>query len=411
MNTRKFVRELQKAKKEKTPRFRESFTFGTGEQVLCESKAHYEVLDGMTNALDDGSIKPEEFSIRELFEECVPDGRELAESLNPRYPQQGTQNLVEAAGGIAASDFSNISGQIVYTRLIEKMQMEEFKFTNIIPTQSTPYDGEKIAGIDGLGDQAAVVAELQEYPLIGTSEDWIETPQTTKRGFIVPVSKEAIFFDRTGRLLNEAGKVGEWLGVNKEKRAIDCVIDENVTTHKHNWKGTQYDTYVSTPWDNTATTAGLVDYTDINEVELLLSAITDPSTGEPVVIEADTIIVTPQLYMTAARIVNATEIVQGAIGAAVPRTTARQAEVITGSVGRYNILSSRQLAARMGTDTTWYLGNPARAFVYMENWPIAVIRQDEGPAMFHRDVVTQFRCSERGQYYTLEPRVIAKATA
>jgi hypothetical protein len=65
----------------------------------------------------------------------------------------------------------------------------------------------------------------------------------------------------------------------------------------------------------------------------------------------------------------------------------------------------------MTTDTTWYLGNPARAFVYMENWPIAVIRQDEGPAMFHRDIVTQFRCSERGQYYVLEPRVMAKATA
>ena len=53
MNTRKFGRELQKAKKEKTPRFRESFRFGTGEQVLCESKAHYDVLDGMSNSLED----------------------------------------------------------------------------------------------------------------------------------------------------------------------------------------------------------------------------------------------------------------------------------------------------------------------------------------------------------------------
>jgi hypothetical protein len=415
--SRKFVRELRRARKEKTPRFRESITFGNpvstqGTTVLCESKAEHDHLSTWQDALSDGSLKPEEFSIRELFEECYDDGFELAQSLNPRYPGQSTQNLLEAAGGIAASDFSNISGQIVYTRLIEKMRLEEFKFTNMIPTQSTPYDGEKIAGIDGLGDQASVVGELQEYPLIATSEDWIETPQTTKRGFIVPVSKEAVFFDRTGRLLDEAGKVGEWLGVNKEKRAIDCVIDENVTVHRHKWKGTVYGTYVDTPWDNLSGTTALQDYTDIDAVELLLSAITDPSTGEPVVVEANTLICTPQLEMTARRILSATEVqwLVAPVGFDVDSEATTRATRSPNPVTRYNLVTSRQLAARMTTDTTWYLGNPRRAFVYMENWPIAVIRQDEGPAMFHRDIVTQFRCSERGQYYVLEPRVMAKAT-
>ena len=413
MNTRKFVRELQKAKKEKTSRFREPFSFGSGEQVLCESKAHYEVLDGFTSALADRSIKPEELSIRELFEECVPDGRELAELLNPRYPQAGSHALLEAAGAIASSDFSNISGQIVYTRLIEKMQQEEFVFTNLVPTQSTPYDGEKIADIQGLGDQASVVGETEEYPLIGTGEDWIETPQTTKRGFIVPVSKEAIFFDRTNRLLNEAGKVGEWLGVNKEKRAIDCVIDENVTTHRYKWRGTAYGTYVDSPWDNLSASTGLVDWSDIDAVELLLSAITDPSTSEPVVVTPDTLICTPQMQMTARRILNATQVeyVQAPVGWDVDSVAYTRGTTSPNPVSRYNLVSSRQLAARMATDTTWYLGKPSEAFVYMENWPIAVIRQDEGPAMFHRDIVTQFRCSERGQYYVLEPRKMAKATA
>jgi hypothetical protein len=412
--TRDFVRKLRLARKEKTPRFREPFKFGTGDPrtadtVLCESVKEHEHLTMWKDALSDGSLKPEEFSIRELFEECYEDGWELAQSLNS---PQSTQNLIEAAGGVAASDFSNISGQIVYTRLIEKMQQEELVFTNIIPTQSTSYDGEKIAGIDGLGDSASVVAELQPFPLIATSEDWIETPQTTKRGFIVPVSKEAIFFDRTGRLLDEAGKVGAWLGVNKEKRAIDCVIDENVTIHRHKWKGTVYETYVDTPWDNLSASTALQDYTDIDSVELLLSAITDPSTGEPVVVEADTLIVTPQLRMTARRVVSATQVdwqvapVGFDVDSEATVRTTRSPNPVA-----YNIVSSRQLAARMATDTTWYLGNPRRAFVYMENWPIAVIRQDQGHDMFHRDIVTQFRCSERGQYYVLEPRVMAKATA
>lgn len=408
MNTRKLVRELQKAKKEKTPRFRETFTFGTGESVLCESKDHFDVLEGLTDALNDGSIKPEDFSIRELFEECIPDGRELAELMNPRYPGPGTRALTEAAGAIAASDFSNISGQIVYTRLMEKLDNEEFAMTRLIPTQSTPYDGEKIAGIDSLGDQAQTVGELQEYPLIGTSENYIETPQTTKRGFIVPVSKEAIFFDRTNRLLDEAGQVGYWLGVNKEKRAIDAVIDENTTVHRYKWRGTSYATYqAATPWINIASANPLVDWTDVDAAQQVLNAITDPGTGEPVVITPTHLICEKAQEAAAWRVANATEIVMHSGGYA---TSGNLTETRAPNQFRslFQIVCTRLIGARSGTAGMWWYGTPAKACVYMENWPISVIRQDEGPAMFHRDIVTQFRCSERGQYAVIEPRVLVR---
>ena len=44
------------------------------------------------------------------------------------------------------------------------------------------------------------------YPHLGFGEDYIETPSTTKRGFIVPVTKEAIFFDRTHLVLQPGGR-------------------------------------------------------------------------------------------------------------------------------------------------------------------------------------------------------------
>ena len=62
------------------------------------------------------------------------------------------------------------------------------------------------------------------YPSLGLGEDYIDTPSTTKRGFIVPVTKEAIFFDRTHLILQRAAEVGEVLGLNKEKRLIDLLI-------------------------------------------------------------------------------------------------------------------------------------------------------------------------------------------
>ena len=73
------------------------------------------------------------------------------------------------------------------------------------------------------------------YPSVGLSEDYIETPSTTKHGFIVPVTREAIFFDRTHLILQRAAEVGEVLGLNKEKRLLDLVIGaaNNYKCYKH----------------------------------------------------------------------------------------------------------------------------------------------------------------------------------
>jgi hypothetical protein len=62
------------------------------------------------------------------------------------------------------------------------------------------------------------------YPNVGLNEDYIETPSTTKHGFIVPVTREAIFFDRTHLILQRAAEVGEVLGLNKEKRLLDLAL-------------------------------------------------------------------------------------------------------------------------------------------------------------------------------------------
>lgn len=73
------------------------------------------------------------------------------------------------------------------------------------------------------------------YPHVGFGEDYIETPSTAKHGLIVPVTKEAVFFDRTNLVLGRAAEVGEVLGLNKEKRLIDLVIGQ---VNNYKWKGT-----------------------------------------------------------------------------------------------------------------------------------------------------------------------------
>lgn len=361
-------------------------------------------------ALRAKEIKPSEFSIRRLFEEFVEGGREIADSWNPR--QTGGVNLLEAGSAVDTSAFSNITGQIVYSEILQKMEMEEMVFSGMIPTTPTQFNGEKIAGIGRIGDEAEIVGEAQVYPTVGVNEDWIETPQTTKRGMIVPVTKEAIFFDRTGILLERCREVGEWIAVNKEKRAIDCVIDENSTVHRYKWKGTSYATYQSsTPWDNVTASNALVDWTDIDAAEQTLNGILDPHTGEPVVVNATDLVVVKALEPLANYIMNATEINRNIGGYATSGNLTRE---VGGNPYRnkYRVVTSRLLASRLATDTHWFLGNIAKQARYMENWPLTVVQApSNSEAEFQQDIVQRFKASERGAYATIEPRVTTQCTA
>ena len=371
-------------------------------------KFHSDLSEGLRT----GQLKMRDFSLRSLFENFVPDGRELVGMYDPRM--QASAELRETASVVASSQFAKISGQLLYNAVMEAYQQEAFVFTNIIPTTSTQFNGERIPGIGGIGDEALVVDENQPYPKAGVSQTYIDTPTTTKRGLIVEVSKEAIFFDRTGVLEDRCRRVGEALGLNKEKRAIDCIIDENVTDHRYRWRDTVIATYGDNSgthsWDNLEANNALVDWTDVDNAERLFAGMLDPETGEPILIEPSHIIVTRQLLYTARRIINATQLTVTSPGYA---TTGNPTETVTSNpIQGYTIVSTNQLAARMATDTSWFLGDPRKAFRYMENWPLTVVQAPaNNEAEFTSDVVMRFKASERGAYATIDPRYMVKCTA
>ena len=374
---------------------------------LYQLKGPAQACKHLREALVSGELKPDDFSVRELACTFVDDGREWVESLNPA---RGDTVLLEA-GAVTLANFSNIIGQIEYTAILNAFEDEEYVFSKLIPTQSTKFSGERIPGMAKIGDEAEVVDEGQPFPLAGVSEDYIDTPGTLKRGLEVDVTKEAVFFDRTGLILQRCSEVGKYLGLNKEKRAIDCLVDENTTTHRYKWRGTTYASYqTSTPWDNTTASATLVDWTDFDEAEQTLAGILDPFTGEPIVNTPVDVVVTRQNLNVAKRIISATEItvVTPGYGTTGNPTETRVGNPISGFRPPH---SSQQLAARMATDTTWYMGTIAKYAKYMENWPIAVIQaSSNSEAEFTRDIVARYRASERGAYAVVEPRAMTKCT-
>lgn len=365
-----------------------------------------------------GVYKPEEFSIRHLAENCVEGGREWVATMDPRY---GDGLYLEAAGAVSTVNFSNIMGQIAFSKVMQAYQREEFVFTNLVETIPSMLRSEKVPGIGGIGNNAEIVNEGKPYPLVGVNEDWIETPTTTKRGMIIPATKEAIFFDRTNLVLSRCNEVGEYLGVNKEIRIIDALIDENVTAHRYIWKGTTYATYASSGGHgvvNLKTSNTLTDWTSIDAALLVASQITDPWTGLPVVNVGSDLVVAQQLVATAGHIVNATQNIRHGAGYATSGVVNGQTldrNPILGingySPAMYNVRTSKLLSSRMATKTSWFIGDIQKQIGYWENWPLTVVQAPQNSeAEFTQDIVLRLKASEMGAAGHKDVRYIVKST-
>lgn len=375
---------------------------------------------GLREALAEKALRPHDFDFGKLFVECFGwhdfvqcrENKQLANDVFSR-------RLVEADGAVSTAAFQNVSGQIVYSAILDKYQAEEFVFTKLIPEEPVTngtLEGEKIAGMTEIGDEVAVRNEAQPYALAGVSENWIYAPAVKDRGMIVPVTWEAVFADRTGRLLEYCGDVGHWAGQNREKRAIDCVIDENTTAHRYNWRtagaiATYGDNSGTHTWDNLAASNALTDWTDLNDAEQVFNGLVDPFTGEPIVVEPRHLIVTKQLEKTALRILNATEIRVATPGYAVSGSPT-QTLVANPYAGKFEVVSSRLLASRLATDTDWFFGDVSKLARYRVAEPMQVVSAPTGNMdEFNRRIVQQYRVNERGAYYVREPRAAVKSTA
>lgn len=371
---------------------------------------------GRTN--QPGGLRPEDFSIRDLAEAFVVDrngnpcGIEFVRALDPR--RQGDPDALALYEAVDSSAFKNISQQVIYTGIMESYNKPTFVGDRLVTNRPTRYNGEKLRGITNIGDDAQVVLEGQDYPRAGVSEDWAETPQTTKRGLIVEVTKEAVFFDETGQLLQKCSDVGYAIGLGKEKRIIDMVVG---VTNNYKWKGTAYDTYqTSTPWVNVNASNGLENWTDIDDALALYAGLTDPSTGEPIDIVPNQLLCTRSVSVTARYILNATQV---KVDPNANAGTAQYQLYVPNNVmvpGQYEVITTPLIDARYTagsvTSTTWFFGEFKRAFSYMENWPLTVVQMPANSYVeWSKDIVAGWKASERGVVAVTNPRYTMKNTA
>jgi hypothetical protein len=270
-----------------------------------------------------------------------------------------------------------------------------------------------------IGDEIADVDEGKPYPEVGPSEDWIDTPETRKRGMVARASKEAVFFDQTGVFLERLTVLGDWLGVNDEKRAITCIVDAGETQqqkYRYTWRGATIATYGANSgthtWDNLVTGNALVTYANVQAAWQALVQITDPYTGEPQNVDIKHILVPPALAFAVPYALKGMtkktapgyETSGNPVSTEIPNPTGD-------IIGSIEILTSQLFRSISGSDSNWYIGDIGRAFEQIENWPMTVTTLGAGSQMeFDLDVIFQAKVSKRSTFNTKQPRAMVQNT-
>lgn len=364
--------------------------------------------------LESGEVKPQQISLKETA--IAFCGEKWVNLLNPAMGDtESIRRTLEADDAVDVTAFSNITGQIVYSAVHQGYENEAFIGDQLSTNIVTKLESEKIPGFQSISDEAMEVHEAMPYPYVGFGESFQQTPRTRKYGLAIALTKEAIFFDRTGLFVKQADGIGFRLGIRKEKEILDTVIGAK---NNYNWRNLSLNTFLAAPltpglYVNDFVGNELIDWNSVDTALQNFQDVRDPETGDPILVMGNVLLVPPTKRMTANRILSATEIRE-----VTGNTTTLSANPIKGM----QVLTSQLLLDRIRDPSTkdgrtvidinavtsgkyWWLGDPKKAVWYMENWPLQVMQAPaNSDPEFERDIVARWRASERGVASVFDPR-------
>jgi hypothetical protein len=393
----------------------------------------------VTEAINKYGLVAEEVSINEVFRETVSDADEILRDWgrNPN-PNQRMSLIKVKESGVETSAFTNIIGQLLVNRVLETMKLPKFIGDSLCETwQSKLPRGEKFPGVSMIGDEAERIGEGMPYPNAGLLEDWVESPEAYKRGFIIPLTREVVLQDLTGMLLTEAARVTEFVALNKEMRILACVTGNGPNTWNRKGLGIQttYATYAATTHDFTNLMSGndLKNYTNIEQMLLMFDKVQDPNTGIVIdVLNGDRlqVLVPSAKALTALNIKRATQVridntTDTINTGAVNNTTATSTNTgidyrsyapnpLDGSPNGWNlfdIITSQLVAVASGSTANWFAGIFKKAFKYTEISPAQAVEAPANSEMeFTNDIIQRWKVSEWGVPWVYNPRYVAEST-
>lgn len=382
-----------------------------------DGKRRGDSFDLFETACQEGRIKLSDFSVQDLAKAF------LGESWEKQFSQLSLRESIELRESgfpVSSSVFPQITSQLLFSEIRAQFMAEANVFAPIVPViKSTIRDAEIVPSITNPDpDGAQDVLEGQEYPAVGVTEEYFTLPAKTKKGMKINLTREAIFHDKTGMLVEAARKIGEALGSARENAVIDALIGQ---TNNYIRNGTATNTFLTAgAYINNQSSLALEDWTDVDAAMQLFVDILDPTTSEPLSFQPKHLVVMPYKVHTARRIISATEVRTAQNAAAGTRSEETISPNPITALG-LQLLSSIRLYRRVlaGPESVaanaregWFLGDLTKALAWYECWPLELVQRGrDSQDGFDRDVEMQFKASYYGVAAVREPRYIARLEA
>lgn len=361
-------------------------------------------------------IRAEDISLRTLWEATVGP---VEETLPMAMRANGKLSVIEMQEAIESTAFTSATSVLVASKVVEGYDQPGMIGDELVTVMTSKLKSERIVGFTSLeGPQE--VPEGTAYNESSFTEKYVTT-ETAKKGRILAITEETIFFDQTGQILLRAAQLGEQTRLEREETILAGVIDVGTGTANgyrsvYRPSGTAETLYAAGNNNYLATATPLVDWTDIDEaLQYHADNVRDDRAAtterRPIVFYPRVLLTAQKKAGTAARILNATE----------HRSTSNSQEVITGNPLRNIAPGLRALSSPLldyfggltgsnyNDNDDWFVGDPKRQFIWQEIWPLQVIRaRQDDDAAFRRDVIVQHKVRYYGGVAALDERWFLK---
>lgn len=376
-----------------------------------------EKVDLVREAIKTGELKLEDISLRDVAEATL--GLDVVRTLGNANSDSAFIAVRESVAPVNLSAFTNITGQMVYQGVYDAYSAPEYIGEQLVTMETSREDNTRIPGLAEITEDAIEVEEGNEYQDVKFGEDYIDVPASKKRGMKIGITREMLFFDRTGQVLDMARSVGDALALNRERRIMDVVLGIDNTFKR---KGVTRQTYITAAEDPTDPRVNeivktLTDWQSIDAAMQAFEAMSNDATGNakrPITVQPKVLLCTAAKIATARNILNSTEIRVTKAGAETQtianNPVAAMVTPITSPWFKRRLVTAGGLAAAVADDY-WYIGDPKKAFRYRTLFPMQVISASHDKDQFDRDVVAQFRADERGVAYVRAPWYMLNAHA
>lgn len=364
----------------------------------------HELLEAGADKDKPGGLRPEDFSLRELWEAMVgPVGRTLGPARG-----SGTLNFMDIEEAVDSTAFPQAVGQLVSRKVTEGYEGFRKIGDMLVTNYPSRLKDERIVSFTHLQGPKAV-GEGMPYEDSSFAEKYV-TLDMEKLGRLLSITEEAVIFDQTGQILMRAAQLGEAAAKAREKTIVRGVIDadQGSSIYVYRPSGTGEALYASGNYNYISTATTLTDWTDIQEVLTWHATnVTDDrqeETADPITWDPKILLCPVAKEMVAHRIVNATTLATNTASAA------QEASWANPYTGRFTVLSSPYIDAVDAYQ--WYLGDFKKQFIWKEVFPLQTMRRQAGnEGEFYRDIIAEFKVRYYGGINAIDEKWVVKVNA